>query len=174
MASLNLLSPAKKEAILRQMIILSLQYFVSWVLITVCIIGIILLIVKLVMQNSFNQAIGQGSLVTQEYGALNQRVRLENQKIKFLTAIQKKFIIWSPKIAAITALTPNNIELYSININYTSKEVQIAGKAATRDDLLSYKQQLESSSLLKDLSLPIDNLLEAEDVNFNIKAKIAF
>ena len=172
MISLNLLSPKKKEAISKQMIVISLQYIFSLILVVICAIGILLLITKLIMQNSFNQSVKQDSLVTLEYGALNQKVHIENLKIRFLTSIQKKFIIWSPKLAAISSLTPANIELFSINIDNKSRQARISGEAKTRDDLLSYKQQLETSSLLKEIDLPIENLLEAENVNFEIKAKL--
>ena len=172
MVSLNLLSPEKKEAVSNQMIVISLQHIFSWILIIICAIGVILLTTKLIMQNSFNQSVRQSSLVTLEYGTLNQKVHAENQKIKFLTSIQKSFIVWSPKLAAVSSLTPKNIELYSINIDNKSRQIQILGEARTRDDLLSYKQQLETSSLLKEISLPIENLLEAEDVSFEIKAKL--
>lgn len=174
MISLNILSPAKKEAAERQLIILSIQYFFSCALIAICVVGTILLITKLIMQNSFDQAVAQGALVTREYGVLNQRVYLENQKIKFLTAVQKDFITWSPTMAAITALTPKNIELYSISVSDSSKAIKFSGQAITRDDLLFYKQQLESSPLLKKVSLPIENLLEAEKVNFDITAELTF
>lgn len=173
MLSLNLLSPEKKEAISRQMIALSAQHLFSLALIAVCFIGTILLVVKLLMQNSFNLAVAQSALITQEYGALNQRVYAENERIKFLVSVQKKITAWSPKLAAITALTPKGVELYSLNIIRAPSEVQISGQAKTRDDLLAYKQRLEASFLLKEVNLPIENLLEAENVNFSIGAKLA-
>ena len=125
------------------------------------------------MQNSFDQAVSQGALVTQEYGVLNQRVHLANQKVEFLSGIQNKFIIWSPKLAALSSLVPSGIELYTLNINNTTRDIQITGHATTRDDLLLYKQNLEHASVIKSVELPIENILEPKDINFNIKGKLA-
>lgn len=173
MISLNLLSPEKKKEISKQMIFVSLQYLVSWILISVCAAGTILLATKLFMQNAFSQAVRVGALVTQEYGALNQRVYLVNQKIDFFSNIQRQFVVWSPKLAAFTEIIPANIQINSINLNYTTKDIQISGYAAKRDDLLLLKQNLERSALINTINMPIENLLEANDINFNIKGKIA-
>jgi len=172
MVSLNLLPQEKKKEISRQIVFISLQHLVSWMLIAVCAAGIILLITKLYMQNAFEQAVKQSVLVTQEYGTLNQKVHLVNQKIDFLGDIQRKFIVWSPKLAAFTELVPANIQVYSMNLNYATKDIQIQGHAKSREDLLLLKANLEQSSLLKSIDMPIENLLESKDINFNIKGKI--
>ena len=172
MLSINLLSPQKKQEIKRQMMLVSLQYLISWILIAVCGAGAVLLATKTIMQNSFNDAVAQGTLVTQEYGVLNQKVHFINQKIDFFTGVQNQFFDWSPRLAAITSLTPKNVTLYSLNINNATKGIQIAGHAETREDLLLYKQNLEQSSLVNSVNLPIENILEAEEIDFSIKAAL--
>ncbi|MFC1612574.1 hypothetical protein ACFL29_01860 [Patescibacteria group bacterium] len=173
MLSLNLLSPLKRQQAANQTVLLSLQSFISWALIAICIAGMILLITKLIMQNSFNQAVKQGALVTQEYGTLNQKVYLANKKIAFLKSLQTSFIVWSPKFAELTSLAPNDIMLYSVNINHTTRDLQISGHAKIRDDLLIYKKQLEESKLLSQVELPIENLLESKNIDFTIRGKLA-
>lgn len=155
------------------MIFVSLQQMVSWTLVAICSAGIILLIAQMIIQNSFDQAVSQGALVTQEYGVLNQKVHLANQKVEFLSGIQNKFIIWSPKFSALSSLVPQGIELYAINVNNASREVQITGHAETRNNLLLYKQNLEQSSVVRSVELPIENILESQNINFNIKGKLA-
>ncbi|MFH1193800.1 MAG: hypothetical protein V1661_02295 [bacterium] len=172
MISLNLLSPEKKKEASKQMIFISLQYLVSWALIAICVAGIVLLATKLYMQNVFNKAVLQSVLVTQEYGALNQKVRLINQEIDFLSDIQRKSVSWSPRLAAFTELVPPNITISGMNFNEVTKDAQIQGHAATRDELLLFKQKLEQSSLLKAINLPIENLLEAQNINFTITGKL--
>ena len=172
MFSLNLLSPTKKQQASKQMIFMSLQFFASWILIIVCIAGIILLITKLVMQNSFSQAVRQGALVTKEYGELNQKVYAANKKIKFLQIIQKNFIVWSPNLAILTTLAPKDIELASININHTTKDIIITGHAKKRENLMLYKSRLEQSPLLEKVDMPIENLLKATDIDFKITGKL--
>lgn len=173
MLSLNLLPPDKKQEVSKQIMLISLQYLISWTLIVVCGAGITLLITKLIIQNSFNQAVAQGTLITQEYGVLNQKVHTINQKINFLSDIQNKFVIWSPALSTLTATTPKNIVLSSFFANNIAHNLEISGNARTRDDLLLYKKNLEQSPLLSSVKLPIENLLEAADINFRITAKLS-
>lgn len=156
------------------MIFVSLQRMISWTLVAICSAGIILLIAQIIMQNSFDQAVRQGALVTQEYGVLNQKVHLANQKVEFLSGIQNKFIVWSPRFSALTSLVPQGIELRTMNVNNASRDVQITGYAKTREGLLLYKQNLEQSSAMHSVELPIENILESKDIVFNIKGKLAF
>ncbi|MCG2693923.1 PilN domain-containing protein [Candidatus Parcubacteria bacterium] len=173
MLKLNLLSPEKKEQVLRQTVFVSIQFFISWALIAICVAGIILLITKLIMQNSFNQAVDQSTLVTKEYGELNQNVYSLNKRIDFLAKIQSQFIVWSPKISPLSNLVPDGVELYGINLVYSTKDVQITGNAKTRDALLEFKNQLEKSEIIINAVLPIENLLESADVDFKITAKLS-
>jgi len=173
MLKLNLLSPEKKEQVVHQTVFISIQFFISWALIAICVAGMILLITKLIMQNSFNQAVSQNSLVTKEYGELNQSVYSLNKRIDFLAKIQSQFIVWSPKISPLTNMVPSGIELYAINITHPTKDIQITGNVETRDVLLEFKRQIEESSMLKDIVLPIESLLESTDVDFKITAKLA-
>ncbi len=172
MLSINLLSPEKKQEVKKQIMLVSFQYLVSWILIAICGIGATLLCTKAIMQNSFNDAVAQGTLVTQEYGVLNQKVHIINQKIIFFTGIQNKFSVWSPRLAAITTLTPKNIVLYSLNANDLTRKIQITGHAKSRDDLLLYKQNLEQSPHIQSVNFPIENILEAKEINFNIGATL--
>lgn len=173
MLSLNLLPPEKKQEIRKQIMLISLQYLISWMLIVVCGAGITLLVTKLIIQNSFNQAVAQGTLITHEYGILNQKVHIINQKIDFLSGIQNKFTIWSPALSSLTAATPKNIVLSSFFANNITHNLEISGYALTREDLLIYKQNLEQSPLLSSVKLPIENLLEAAGINFHITAKLS-
>jgi len=173
MISLTLFSPTKKKQVSKHIVLVSIQYFISWILIATCLVSIILLATKLIMQNRFSQAVKQGTLVTQEYGTLNQETHLTNKKIDFLTNMQNNFIIWSPKLASLTALTSKDITLVTINIDHATKDIKISGHAKERDDLLFYKKQLESSGIFQKIDLPIENLLKAQNIYFKISGKLS-
>lgn len=173
MISLNLLSQEKKNEVSKHIILISVQYIFALSFILICTAGAALLVAKLIVQNGFFQAVRQNALVTKEYSTLNQNVREVNQKIGQLKSVQNSFSIWSTKLAAVASLTPKNVELYTMNISSETKSAQFIGRAATRDDLLLYKTNLEKSGLFTDISLPIEYLLNANDVYFDIKAKIA-
>ncbi len=51
--------------------------------------------------------------------------------------------------------------------------VQVVGRAATREDLATFKEALEADSLVDSVDLPIANLAKDRDVPFNIAVSIA-
>jgi Tfp pilus assembly protein PilN len=174
MISLNLLSPEKKQQISKEIIFISTKYLFALSFILVCSASAILLVAEFVVQNNFCQAVSQNTLVTKEYGSLNQNVYGINRQITQLQSMQNKFVIWSNRLVILTNLTPKNIELYSVTINSDTKDINLTGNAKTRDDLLQYKANLENSNLLTGINLPIENLLEANNSYFDIKAKMSF
>ena len=62
MLFLNLLSPQKKQEASKQLIFISFQFLISIILIATATVGMLLLTTKLIMQNSFNQAVGAGEI----------------------------------------------------------------------------------------------------------------
>jgi Tfp pilus assembly protein PilN len=174
MIPLNLLSPRKKKELSKEILLVSTKYVFAMSFILICSTTIILLIAEFIVQNNFFQAVSQNALVTREYGALNQNVYTVNRQIGQLKLVQNKFIVWSTRLVALTNLTPKNVELYSVTVNSDTKDINLTGNAKTRDDLLQYKANLENSNLLSGVNLPIENLLEANNSYFDIKAKMSF
>jgi hypothetical protein len=57
--------------------------------------------------------------------------------------------------------------------NAPANNITIQGKAAKKDAVISWKKSLEASGLIKDISLPLEALVEtSEGVSFSLNAKI--
>lgn len=172
MIDLNLLSSAKKQQVKHQLLLGVLEYFISLMLIFISLIGTSLLTTKLIMQNSFNRAVNQNALITKEYGSLNQQVRIINEKIELFKKIQRGYNPWSSNVAALSELAPLGITLSSISINTQSKEFLISGRADLRETLLLYKNYLENLDKVGSTNIPIDSLLQSQNINFKLDGNL--
>lgn len=155
-----------------QVLLISIQYLFSFIFIFICLAGMVLLIAKLFMQNGFLQAVRQNTLVNREYGTLNQQIAALNKKISSLKTVQDEFFIWSIRLAALSAIVPPNIELRSLNAA-SDGALQLSGYAATRDSLLLFKQNLEKSGIISEVTLPLENLFDPTDIDFAITGRLS-
>jgi len=172
MLTLNLVSREQKREIkLRHIYGLVKKINLALIIITI-IIAIILLVAKIILQIKFNEIVEQTSLVTRNNQGYNNKVRAINDKLAFIERIQADFIPWSSLIKNLTELTPADINFSYLKFNYADKTIKIKGLAGQRNGLLNFKAKLEASPNFKEIDLPIKNLLEKENIDFEINAKL--
>jgi len=58
------------------------------------------------------------------------------------------------------------------DVGEENKSIFINGDAASRDDLLSFRESIESTDLFSEVNLPISNLAKNKDINFNLEIKL--
>jgi hypothetical protein len=172
MINLNLVSSGqKKEIKLRH--IYTLIKNVNYVLIIISIIiAIILLVAKTILQSKFNEVVAETTLVTKTNQGYNNNVREINNKINFINKIQNEFIPWSNLIKSLADMTPNDINLYYLKVDAKDQSIKIKGKAKLRSSLLNFKDSMSTAAYFKDIDFPIQNILEKENIDFEINAKI--
>ena len=171
MITLNLISEElKKEIKLRHLYLFIKKINLALIVITI-IIAIILLAAKTILQVNFNNIVEQTTLVTKNNQGYNNKIKEINSKIDFIEKIQNDFIPWSNLLEIIAKITPEDVNLYYLKIN-EDKSIKIKGKANLRDSLLNFKQKMEAATVFKDIDFPIKNILEKENIDFEINAKI--
>ncbi len=171
MITLNLISEElKKEIKLRHLYLFIKKINLALIVITI-IIAIILLAAKTILQVNFNNIVEQTTLVTKNNQGYNNKIKEINSKIDFIEKIQNDFIPWSNLLEIIAEITPGDVNLYYLKIN-EDKSIKIKGKANLRDSLLNFKQKMEAATVFKDIDFPIKNILEKENIDFEINAKI--
>lgn len=94
-----------------------------------------------------------------------------NSKLKEVAAIQRDEINWLNLLELISKNTSSDIKYNKISMSRTNG-LLLSGESKTRDGLIKMKKFLDDSSFLSDVDFPISNLLEKENINFNITAKI--
>ena len=54
----------------------------------------------------------------------------------------------------------------TMDLKRSERTLQIVGKSKTRDDLLKFKTNLETSPLIREIQFPLSNLLLKENIKF--------
>ncbi|MDD4272069.1 MAG: PilN domain-containing protein [Patescibacteria group bacterium] len=172
MLTLNLISEKlKKEIKLRHIYLFIKKINLTLIIITI-VVAIILLVARTILQTKFNDIVGQTTLVTKTNQGYNNKVRDINSRIDFVEKIQNDFIPWSNLLKTLAGITPKDISLNYLKINKAEQTIKIKGRAGLRESLLDLKQNMEAAAIFNSIDFPIKNILEKENINFEINAKI--
>jgi len=172
MLTLNLVSQELKQEIKLKLVYNLLKKMDYVLIIIAVIVAIILSVAKLILQNNFNKIVAQTTLITKNNQGYNSKVREINSRLNFTAQIQNDFIAWSKVIENLAKLTPDNITFSLIKIDKTKQSIIIKGKAILRDSLLLLKQGMEESPIYQEIEFPVKNILQKENVVFEINAKL--
>lgn len=170
MITLNLISPAKKQQFKLEQIYIIIKNIIILLLLSSIIIAIALLITKNALQLHFQKIVEQTTLTTQYANTFSAEVRDFNRIINAVSAVQENYTDWNAFLVNFSAITPNGIVIKNLLINET--HIIIKGVADTRDSLLNFKNNLEESVIFSNVEIPIDNLLERTNIEFDIKAAV--
>lgn len=172
MLTLNLISEElKKEIKLRHLYLFIKKINLALIIITI-VIAIILLAAKTILQMKFNDIVDQTTLVTKNNQGYNIKIRDINSRLDFVTKIQNDFIPWSNLLKTVADITSGDIGLNYLKINFAEQTIKIKGRADFRNSLLDFKQKMEATAIFEDIDFPIKNILEKENIDFEINAKI--
>lgn len=170
MIILNLIPPTKKQELRLAQVFKTVKNLIILILFLTIFAAIILLITKIALENNFNKVVEESTLTTKYANIFNKDVKEFNQYLSAVDKIQKDHISWPQFLINFTKLIPQNINIYSININ--DDKILITGQAKNRDDLLLFKNNLENSDLFAGVTIPLEDLLKKDNVDFNLKADI--
>ncbi len=132
------------------------------------ILGIIFLLGDAVLQTYMdNSGLGR-SFFQNDYQDLDAQVKEAELKIGYVVAIQEDAINWSKLIEDVMTKTNNNITFSRITINREKYQLNLFGHAETRRDLIDLKDAFEESDSYLTVDFPIENILEKNDITFNM------
>ncbi len=172
MLSLNLISEELKEKKnLKRTYELINKASIIFVFVTIF-FGLIFLGAKIIMESNFKELNNQANLTPLDGENYNLKAKEINEKISNTNNIQNEFIFYSDLIKNITEKIPENVALEYLKIDKEKKTIKIKGNAQKRNDLLELKEKLTELDLIDDINLPLQNILEKENINFEINAKI--
>lgn len=101
----------------------------------------------------------------------NIKIRSFNELIDRTKEIQADYIPWNCFLETLI-VKKYGIRMQSLMIDKNNSKLSIKGFASTRDSLLAYKTELEKSPYLSEINLPFNSLLNKNDINFEITAKL--
>jgi len=172
MLTLNLVSTGqKKEIKLRHVYGFVKTVNLTLIIITIT-IAIVLLVARIILQSEFNKVVSQTTLVTKTNQSYNNNIRGINNKLNFVEKIQSEFFPWSNLIKNLALMIPADINIYYLRLNAAEQTVKIGGRAGQRSSLLSFKDKMEAAPYFREIDFPIKNILEKENIDFEINAKL--
>lgn len=169
MLELNIVSDKTRKEIKLNNIYLSLQTFFYVLVILISAYSISMLFLYTVIDKHFQITSIQASGGSPESKNIYKNVDDTNNTILNIEKIQSDMIYWSEFLVFLTKNMDNDITIYTINIS-ADKSFSLSGKASTREGLIKLKENLEKSPYLTAINFPISNLLEKENIAFQIKA----
>lgn len=168
MITLNLISEEFKYKLKLKKSFLRMESFLCLIFIFFVLAGIIFIFTKNMLQKNFNELVSLNSLVVEDSPKIIKEINDLNLKINTADDIQKKFIPWSEILTDFTKTVPSQVEIHSIKID--NKNWIIAGEAKNREILLEFKGGLEKSKYFSEIKSPITNLLQKENIEFELLA----
>jgi len=96
-----------------------------------------------------------------------------NQRIGAVTAIADAEILPQEVVSKITLAKPNGITIDQHELDLDKGEFVVHGTAETRDELLTFKQNLEGIQEFSNIRIPIDTLANEFDITFSININYA-
>ncbi len=139
-----------------------------------------MLIAKHIIKNNLRDINSQSITITEGNKELNQQIKNLNSELEFLDFVQSENIFFTDLFLKIINLTPKNITLSHLSFKFLEKKkkensilnLNIKGIAATREDLINYKEKINSSNFLKEIKLPISDLLLRENIKFELTTEV--
>jgi len=172
MLLLNLIPQQLKHEIKFKRFFVLLKKINYIVIIFTIVIAIIILTAKIILQNNFNKVVEQTTLITKNSQSYNIKVKEINSKLDNVSQIQDSFVVWSNLIENLANVTPPGIHLASTKINMEKQIINITGIASERNDLLEFKQNMENLPNFYNVEYPLKNILQKENINFEIDAQL--
>lgn len=115
--------------------------------------------------NNLNQS---KSLVDNSFVEYNKEIRQLNQSIKNINVAGQNYQELTPKFLDLLQTVPSNIKISSFSLSLDKKALFLPGVAKDRDALLSYETLLKNISWIKNVDIPKSQLLQKENISFNI------
>ena len=169
MLTINLTPKNIKEEVRLKRIYSLFKNFSYIIIIIIIAASSSLLIAKFMLQNSFNQIVGDSTLVTKNTQNYNIDVKTINDKLASISKVQNEYAVWSALLERITNLMNDGIKLNFIKLNRADNSLRISGHALTRESLLAFKDAIEKDKIFSNVDIPLKNLFDKNDIDFEIK-----
>lgn len=171
MISLNLLPEEQRKELLRvrrfwivvRQSIYASAVFLFFIVILVS-IDVLLAIELKTLQDVGAQQQSQKSY--QELQRYEEKFQSINAQTSYRLKLEKNHLFWSHVFAILDNVVPHGITLAGFST--TDNAVTITGIAQQRDTLLAFKEQLSAQECLRNVDIPLADLVVREDVQFHM------
>ncbi|MFA6427249.1 MAG: PilN domain-containing protein [Candidatus Magasanikbacteria bacterium] len=169
---LNLLSPQKKSYLTQMTHFQFIKNICEILLIIASLIGIALLGSQLILQTYFGNLMESIVQIDNQHTEEIRTIIQINKALDHTREIQKEFVVWTPKLEKITSAIPEGITIYSQSISYPDKMLTLTGLASTRDNLITFHENLKKIPFVQGVNTPLSELTQPENISFTITASL--
>lgn len=120
----------------------------------------------------YNNTALSTTLVNRENSTRNRQARETNNIIRRFNRAAAGYAPLTPELKDIINTLPDGIKLSQISIDRQQNEINLTGTAQTRAALLDYEKIVKGYPWLKNISSPVSQLFEKENINFEINAEL--
>jgi Tfp pilus assembly protein PilN len=173
MLTLNIIPQSSKNEIKLKNIYFYLKNLLYIIIILLILYAITLLIGVLLLQIQFVNTVNETTALSKNKKNSSLSVLDLNNQINSITSMQSESIKWTGLYKFISEDTNDDIKYYQINMSKNDNTLYLHGIAGSRDSLINLKSALEKSAYFSSVDFPIQNLLEKNNINFEITCKIA-
>jgi hypothetical protein len=173
MLKLNIIPQSTKNEIKLNNIYFSLKNLLYILVVIIIFYAIIFLIGGLLLQIQFVKTVSETTIISQNKENASLSVIDLNNQINSISSMQGDSVRWTGLFKFISDNTKNDIKYNQINISKNNNTLYLHGLAGTRDGLMNLKAALEKSNYFSSIDFPIQNLLEKNNINFEITCKFA-
>ncbi|MBI4262088.1 PilN domain-containing protein [Candidatus Uhrbacteria bacterium] len=171
MILLNILPPKKR---IEYELVQSARFLVGFFEVLLAITGavaLILVIARTSLRNRVEQIVQPPRAADAIVTTLEGQVQSFNTLVRTIDTVSERSFPWSLIVEDLVTRVPNTIHLSALAMEQ-DKKLTIRGIAATRNDLLEFKNRLEQSPWVGALEFPNTNLLTPVSVPFEIRATV--
>lgn len=171
MIKLNIISPKLKNEIKFKFFYHTLRGIFYILLISILTHTTLLVTAKYILRAHSNETNNRNILATSQTEDYDKKVKDINSQVDYIGAIQNDTVTWSKFIEILSKNINSGIYVSQVSVNQKSEAFSITGFAETRENLLTFKESLEELGYFDTISIPIDILLQKENISFSINTR---
>lgn len=165
---LNLLSPGKKQALKTAFTMSFVQSLTLYLAVVIIFIAGTLLSLQFILQGVISEMSENTTAQLEEFGSITRQMRDINDFILRTDRIHDRYIDWSAVMDVLSHTAPEGIRFEAISVA-ADRTIRVEGTAALRDDVLLMKQRLEALPQFTEISSPLSNILQRENLKFEFR-----
>jgi len=131
-------------------------------------------LIALLVLNNQNASLASQKKQLGPLSAQTGQVVAETQRLNWasstIVSVSEKQTFPQGKIAQILSNTPEGVNIVLITLDENQHKLQITGRAATRQDMLKFRDNINSGGSFTDAILPLSSLERSQNVEFILTA----
>ncbi len=172
MINLNLLAPAKKIRLVHLFRFLLVKELLEFVTFMICTLATAHVLGWLVLTSALTDLFQSMWAINKAAPAYQADTAALNTTIKQLGQASADFLPLSPLLFKLIDSLPPDIKLTALALNRDTNKLTLTGVAKTRAALLAWQEQLKKMPWLANPAAPISQLLEKDNVPFELSAQL--